>query len=96
MKPHLISSTGNNGGIRNTAGGRRIITKICRRFPNFTVGDGVLTLGGEQEHVRGSGNHSMSENSNRPESTFMRRRSGGGQMNTGNNYGHNHNNSGRF
>jgi len=26
-----------NGGVRNTAGGRRIIAKICRRFPNFTL-----------------------------------------------------------
>jgi hypothetical protein len=43
MKPHLISTqTGGpsgqrNGGVRNTAGGRRIIAKICRRFPNFTL-----------------------------------------------------------
>ena len=47
MKPHLISTqTGfaqngvggqRTGGIRNTAGGRRIMAKICRRFPNFTL-----------------------------------------------------------
>lgn len=42
MKPHLLSSpqgsTGPScGGIRNTAGGRRIMAKICRRFPNFTL-----------------------------------------------------------
>lgn len=43
MKPHLIAAqtTGpngqRNGGVRNTAGGRRIIAKICRRFPNFTL-----------------------------------------------------------
>lgn len=43
MKPHLIATqTGGpngqrNGGVRNTAGGRRIIAKICRRFPNFTL-----------------------------------------------------------
>lgn len=41
MRPHLIATqTGNgqrNGGVRNTAGGRRIIAKICRRFPNFTL-----------------------------------------------------------
>ncbi|GMH47162.1 hypothetical protein TrRE_jg3733, partial [Triparma retinervis] len=28
MRPHL-------SGMRNTAGGRRIVAKICRRFPNF-------------------------------------------------------------
>jgi hypothetical protein len=41
MRPHLIATqTGSgqrNGGVRNTAGGRRIIAKICRRFPNFTL-----------------------------------------------------------
>lgn len=41
MRPHLIATqSGNgqrNGGVRNTAGGRRIIAKICRRFPNFTL-----------------------------------------------------------
>ena len=35
MKPHLSSQNG--GGIRNTAGGRRILGKICRRFPNFVL-----------------------------------------------------------
>eukprot|EP00588_Corethron_pennatum_P010373 CAMPEP_0194264986 /NCGR_PEP_ID=MMETSP0169-20130528/341_1 /TAXON_ID=218684 /ORGANISM="Corethron pennatum, Strain L29A3" /LENGTH=841 /DNA_ID=CAMNT_0039005351 /DNA_START=305 /DNA_END=2830 /DNA_ORIENTATION=+ len=30
MRPHLA-------GMRNTAGGRRIISKICRRFPKFTA-----------------------------------------------------------
>lgn len=35
MKTHLSSSNG--GGIRNTAGGRRILGKICRRFPNFVL-----------------------------------------------------------
>lgn len=43
MRPHLISSVPGaphgqrNGGMRNTAGGRRIMAKICRRFPNFTL-----------------------------------------------------------
>jgi len=41
MRPHLLAThTGlgqRNGGVRNTAGGRRIIAKICRRFPNFTL-----------------------------------------------------------
>lgn len=105
MKPHLTSSTGNNGGIRNTAGGRRIITKICRRFPNFNVGDGVLTMGvgaGEKEHGRGGGGgggQTFPESTNRQDSTFMRRRGGGGggaQMNNGNHYGQNHSNSNRM
>lgn len=43
MRPHLISPQPGaphgqrNGGMRNTAGGRRIMAKICRRFPNFTL-----------------------------------------------------------
>ncbi len=43
MRPHLIASHPGapngqrNGGMRNTAGGRRILAKICRRFPNFTL-----------------------------------------------------------
>jgi len=43
MKPHLISQAPGtpdgqrNGGVRNTAGGRRIMAKICRRFPNFNL-----------------------------------------------------------
>jgi len=36
MKPHLSTMNG-GGGIRNTAGGRRILGKICRRFPNFAL-----------------------------------------------------------
>lgn len=36
MKPHLATNNG-GGGIRNTAGGRRILGKICRRFPNFVL-----------------------------------------------------------
>ena len=49
MRPHLISSQPGapngqrNGGMRNTAGGRRIMAKICRRFPNFTL-SGTMTL----------------------------------------------------
>ena len=47
MRPHLISSQpgaygtrgGAAGGMRNTAGGRRIMAKICRRFPNFTLSE---------------------------------------------------------
>jgi RNA-binding protein of the Puf family, translational repressor len=37
MRPHLISSNG--GGIRNTAGGRRILAKIERRFPHFNINE---------------------------------------------------------
>jgi hypothetical protein len=46
MRPHLISSDPkapysqrNDGGMRNTAGGRRIMAKICRRFPYFTLNE---------------------------------------------------------
>jgi hypothetical protein len=35
MKPHLLGSVQGSGGIRNSAGGRRIISKICKRFPGF-------------------------------------------------------------
>lgn len=48
MRPHLTAAapgTPNghrNGGVRNTAGGRRIMAKICRRFPNFNL-NGVGT-----------------------------------------------------
>ena len=37
MRPHLMSSCG--GGIRNTAGGRRILAKIERRFPHFNINE---------------------------------------------------------
>ena len=43
MRPHLMATLPGtpggmrNGGVRNTAGGRRIMAKICRRFPNFTL-----------------------------------------------------------
>jgi hypothetical protein len=49
MRPHLIAQapgTPNgqrNGGVRNTAGGRRIMAKICRRFPNFNLNSGEMT-----------------------------------------------------
>lgn len=48
MRPHLTTTQTNtpnghrNGGVRNTAGGRRIMAKICRRFPNFNL-NGVGT-----------------------------------------------------
>lgn len=40
IKPHLLSSHHGGqscAGLRNTAGGRRILAKICRRFPNFNL-----------------------------------------------------------
>lgn len=62
MKPHL--STQNGGGIRNTAGGRRILGKICRRFPNFALEgetfedydlNQVLGRGNSPHHPHGGG-----------------------------------------
>lgn len=60
MRPHLIATqpgfpnTGQqrNGGVRNTAGGRRIMAKICRRFPNFT-----LSAVGSQEELFSQNKH---------------------------------------
>lgn len=52
MRPHLVSTQPGfpngqrSGGVRNTAGGRRIMAKICRRFPNFT-----LSAVGSQEEL---------------------------------------------
>lgn len=60
MRPHLIAAPmsgpngGRNGGVRNTAGGRRIIAKICRRFPNFTLNP----VGTQEElYSQNKGNH---------------------------------------
>lgn len=56
MKPHLSSSNG--GGIRNTAGGRRILGKICRRFPNFVLeGETFEDYDLNQVLARGSPHH---------------------------------------
>ncbi|KAL3810499.1 hypothetical protein ACHAXA_005641 [Cyclostephanos tholiformis] len=64
MKPHLSSQNG--GGIRNTAGGRRILGKICRRFPNFVLEgetfedydlNQVLARDSSPHHQRGGGRH---------------------------------------
>jgi len=57
MKPHLFSASG--GGIKNTAGGRRIIAKISKRFPNFNVGDET-----GEALVPKNGNHKKSGNGN--------------------------------
>ena len=51
MRPHLIASQPGypsgqrNGGVRNTAGGRRIMAKICRRFPQLYAECGRLARG---------------------------------------------------
>mmetsp|Transcript_19592 Transcript_19592/g.27564 ORF Transcript_19592/g.27564 Transcript_19592/m.27564 type:complete len:1000 (-) Transcript_19592:257-3256(-) len=63
MRPHLISAVPGNGihsgGMRNTAGGRRIMSKICKRFPNFNLGSG--TFGEEQNtSVHYREDHTMS------------------------------------
>ncbi|KAL7525555.1 hypothetical protein ACHAXR_004303 [Thalassiosira sp. AJA248-18] len=56
MKPHLSSQNG--GGIRNTAGGRRILGKICRRFPNFVLeGETFEDYDLNQVLARGSPHH---------------------------------------
>lgn len=60
MRPHLIAQapgTPNgqrNGGVRNTAGGRRIMAKICRRFPNFNLNAGGTT---EELYSQNRGRH---------------------------------------
>ncbi|GMI05706.1 hypothetical protein TrVE_jg12859 [Triparma verrucosa] len=56
MRPHL-------GGMRNTAGGRRIVSKICRRFPNFNAELGSsmkqqqneMNMGGPQQQQQQGG-----------------------------------------
>lgn len=59
MKPHLSSREG-AGGIRNTAGGRRILGKICRRFPNFVLeGETFEDYDLNQVLARGSPHHSQ-------------------------------------
>ena len=70
MKPHLFSSTG--GGIKNTAGGRRILAKISKRFPNFSLGDefgdnDALQKGGHKKN-----NNNRHENSISGEQTSAR------------------------
>ena len=61
MRPHLLlasqpgTPTGQrNGGVRNTAGGRRIMAKICRRFPNFTLN---ATGSREELYSQNKGHH---------------------------------------
>eukprot|EP00522_Entomoneis_paludosa_P015326 CAMPEP_0172440012 /NCGR_PEP_ID=MMETSP1065-20121228/817_1 /TAXON_ID=265537 /ORGANISM="Amphiprora paludosa, Strain CCMP125" /LENGTH=1005 /DNA_ID=CAMNT_0013188789 /DNA_START=254 /DNA_END=3268 /DNA_ORIENTATION=- len=74
MRPHLVATqTGGpngqrNGGVRNTAGGRRIIAKICRRFPNFTLTPVVGPTGQPEDIYRrnnsntGGGHHHQNNN----------------------------------
>jgi hypothetical protein len=68
MKPHLATTNG-GGGIRNTAGGRRILGKICRRFPNFvlegeTFDDYDLNQVLQKAQGLGGGGRRGSQNSN--------------------------------
>mmetsp|Transcript_8659 Transcript_8659/g.13342 ORF Transcript_8659/g.13342 Transcript_8659/m.13342 type:complete len:822 (+) Transcript_8659:259-2724(+) len=69
MRPHLISSQPGsphgqrNGGMRNTAGGRRIMAKICRRFPNFTL----TAMGSPEElYSQQKGNQRRNQQGNMP------------------------------
>ena len=53
IRPHLLTSQqgGQNcAGLRNTAGGRRILAKICRRFPNFNL-DPVGEIPQQMYHI---------------------------------------------
>jgi len=65
MRPHFTATPAagppglgiRNGGVRNTAGGRRIIAKICRRFPNFTLDSPVGAGAQEELYSQNKGNH---------------------------------------
>ena len=65
MRPHLTTSqpgaphSQRNGGMRNTAGGRRIMAKICRRFPNFTL----TAIGSPEELYTQNKGHHRKQNS---------------------------------
>ena len=61
MKPHLSTSSG--GGIRNTAGGRRILGKICRRFPNFQLEGETFEDYDLNQVLARSGHHAPSSSS---------------------------------
>ena len=53
IRPHLLASQHGGqscAGLRNTAGGRRILAKICRRFPNFHL-DHVGEMPQQMYHV---------------------------------------------
>lgn len=54
MRPHLMStvpvSGSNSASIKNSAGGRRIMAKISRRFPNFNLGNSGLEEHGHRNH----------------------------------------------
>ena len=66
MRPHLMStvpvSGSNSASIKNSAGGRRIMAKISRRFPNFNLGNSGLEEHPAPKHnekFRHSNNHGM-------------------------------------
>lgn len=71
MKPHLMATPAGgpnghrNGGVRNTAGGRRIMVKICRRFPNFNLngmGTNEELYSQNKSHHRHNNNHHHQQN----------------------------------
>lgn len=72
MKPHLFSPTG--GGIKNTAGGRRILAKISKRFPNFSLGDeiGENTTSNVQKNGHKKNGNSRHDNNLSGEQTSAR------------------------
>jgi len=53
MTPHLIALQ----AVRNSASLKRIMTKICRRFPNFNLGGGIVEGLGENEQIHFPPNH---------------------------------------
>jgi len=77
MKPHLLSSTG--GGIKNTAGGRRILAKISKRFPNFSLGDEFgenTTLQKSGHKKNGNNRHDNTMSGDQASARFNRRGQG--------------------
>lgn len=84
MRPHLISTQiagpngHRNGGVRNTAGGRRIIAKICRRFPNFS-----LNPVGSQEDLYSQNQKGNEHHHHQPRYLNRHQQGGSGRHNTG-------------
>uniref|UniRef100_A0A7S2U7A4 PUM-HD domain-containing protein n=1 Tax=Attheya septentrionalis TaxID=420275 RepID=A0A7S2U7A4_9STRA len=65
MRPHLVCTQDANsqgqhgGGMRNTAGGRRIMAKICKRFPNFELAEGNYSKDLYVQYNRGNNNRNQ-------------------------------------
>merc|ERR1712157_515923 len=72
MRPHLAN--GNDGGISNTAGGRRVIAKISRRFPNLNLDEVVPTVDQERR------NQDNLHQSRSEENSYIRRRGGASSL----------------